>query len=105
MMILSSVLLLTTVTAVPVPSRWSDPLRVIEAGVRQRVYPGGVLAVGRPDSLLFSAGVGTLTGDGRSVRPDPDEPLWDLASLTNVVATSGPTGGRGALLRGGGSVA
>ncbi len=87
MIILSSVLLLATITAAPVPSKWSDALRVIEAGVRQRVEPGGVSVVGRRDSLLFSTGVGTLTRDRRSVRPDPDETLWDLALLTKVVAT------------------
>lgn len=88
MIIRLGVLLMAVVPVVPGPSRWSEAVRVIESGVRQRVYPGGVLVIGRRDSLLFSTGVGTLTWDHRSLRPDPDETWWDLASLTKVVATS-----------------
>jgi len=87
-MTVTSVLLLAALASLPSPSRWSEAVRVIEEGVRRRVYPGGVLVIGRRDSVLFSTGVGRLTWDRRSMRPDPESTLWDLASLTKVVATS-----------------
>lgn len=63
-----------------------DPL--VEDGIRRGAYPGAVLVVGRRDTILFAQGYGRLTWSDRSARPDPDSTIWDLASLTKVVATT-----------------
>ncbi|MCU0619870.1 MAG: beta-lactamase family protein [Gemmatimonadales bacterium] len=57
--------------------------------MRDRVYPGAVLVIGRRDTILLARGVGHLTWDPASAAPSPDLTRWDLASLTKVVATTG----------------
>ncbi len=63
-----------------------DPI-VLE-GIRRGAYPGAALVVGRRDTLLFSKGYGRLTWSASSAPVDPDGTLYDLASLTKVVATT-----------------
>jgi len=63
--------------------------RAATLGVTRRVYPGAVVVVGRLDSLLFSRGFGRLTWGARAARPSPESTLWDIASLTKVVGTTG----------------
>jgi CubicO group peptidase (beta-lactamase class C family) len=48
-----------------------------------------VVLIGRRDSTLFQRGYGRLTWSSRSARPTPAGTLWDVASLTKVVATTG----------------
>jgi CubicO group peptidase (beta-lactamase class C family) len=87
---------LLLVAAVPVsapaqkPSVRFDPVvRAVEDGIRQGLYPGAVLVVGRRDTILFARGFGHLTWDRQTARPSAWTTLWDLASLTKVVATTG----------------
>jgi CubicO group peptidase (beta-lactamase class C family) len=63
-----------------------DP--VVSAGIRHGAYPGAALAVGRADTVLFLNGYGRLTWMPGSAPVDPDETLYDLASLTKVVVTA-----------------
>lgn len=63
-----------------------DPL--VMAGVRQGVYPGAALIVGRHDTILFAKGYGRLTWSPASPGVSVDSTFWDLASLTKVVATT-----------------
>lgn len=63
-----------------------DPL--VRAGIRNGVFPGAVLVVGRRDTVLFAKGYGHLTWSGSSAPVSPDSTLYDLASLTKVVATT-----------------
>lgn len=63
-----------------------DPL--VMDGIHRGAYPGAVLVVGRRDTILFAKGYGHLTWSARSAVPDPDSTLWDLASVTKVVATT-----------------
>lgn len=63
-----------------------DPL-VLE-GIRRGAYPGAALVVGRRDTILFAQGYGRLTWSAGSAPVDPDSTLWDLASLTKVIATT-----------------
>src|SRR3989441_1234241 len=63
-----------------------DPL--VQAGIKRGAYPGAALAVGRADTVLFSRGYGHLTWSARSPAVDPDSTLYDLASVTKVVATT-----------------
>ena len=68
--------------------RFSAIAAVVERGIRQGVYPGAVLVIGRRDSVLYSRGFGRLTWDRKSPAPSPSRTLWDLASLTKVMATA-----------------
>ncbi|HWP36509.1 MAG TPA: serine hydrolase domain-containing protein, partial [Gemmatimonadales bacterium] len=52
------------------------------------VYPGAVVIVGRHDTILLARGYGHLTWSSSSPVPNPDSTLFDLASLTKVVATT-----------------
>ena len=63
-----------------------DP--IVEEGIRRGAYPGAVLVVGRHDSVLFAKGYGRFTWGASGRRPDPDSTVWDVASLTKVVATT-----------------
>jgi len=63
-----------------------DP--IIESGIRAGAYPGAALIVGRADTILFRRGYGRFTWSSRSATVDPDSTLFDLASLTKVVATT-----------------
>jgi beta-N-acetylhexosaminidase len=57
-------------------------------GIQQGVYPGAVLVVGRHDTILFAKGYGHLTWSPTSPAVSVDSTLWDVASLTKVVATT-----------------
>lgn len=74
----------------PGPARFDgatfDPL--VETGIERGVYPGAALVVGRRDVVLFAKGYGHLTWSPSSPVPDPDRTLYDLASLTKIVATT-----------------
>jgi CubicO group peptidase (beta-lactamase class C family) len=63
-----------------------DPL-VVE-GIRAGAYPGATLIVGRRDTILFRKGYGHLTWSAASPVANADSTLYDLASLTKVVATT-----------------
>jgi len=63
-----------------------DPL--VEDGIRRGVYPGAALVVGRRDTILFAKGYGHLAWSASSPAVDPDSSMYDLASLTKVVATT-----------------
>jgi CubicO group peptidase (beta-lactamase class C family) len=61
---------------------------IVQDGIRRGAYPGAVLVIGRRDTVLYARGYGHLTWSGTSAVPDPDYTIWDLASLTKVVATT-----------------
>ena len=63
-----------------------DPL--VEDGIRRGAYPGAALIVGRRDTILFAKGYGHLTWSASSQAVDPDSTMYDLASLTKIVATT-----------------
>jgi CubicO group peptidase (beta-lactamase class C family) len=58
------------------------------SGIRDGLYPGAVVVVGRRDSILYSRGYGHFTWNPASRVPQPDSTLWDIASITKVVATA-----------------
>jgi CubicO group peptidase (beta-lactamase class C family) len=79
--------LLTLLQAAPAFSAATfDP--IVRDGIRLGGYPGAVLAVGTADSVLYIKGYGRLTWSAGSAPADPDHTLYDLASLTKVVATT-----------------
>lgn len=62
--------------------------RAVIDGIEQGIYPGGVVVVGTRERILLARGYGHFTWSPTSARPDPDSTLFDLASLTKVVATT-----------------
>ena len=96
-MVLALVLILQT-GSVPTPGRGPgvsppgfnadsfDPL--VLDGIRQGAYAGAALVVGRRDTVLFAKGYGHLTWSAASRAVDPESTLYDLASLTKVIATT-----------------
>jgi len=67
-------------------SRTFDSL--VAAGIARGAYPGAALVVGRHDTILFAKGYGRLTWSAASPPVRPDSTLYDLASLTKVIATA-----------------
>ena len=63
-----------------------DPL--VLDGIRRGAFPGAALVIGRRDTILFAKGYGRLTWSANSPAVSVDSTLWDLASLTKVVATT-----------------
>ena len=70
------------------PRAFADLDAAIASGVTRGVYPGAVVIVGRRNSILHARGFGRLSWTGGSRVPSPDSTLYDLASLTKVVATT-----------------
>jgi len=60
----------------------------VNRGISHGLYPGAVVVIGRRDTVLYARGYGHLTWHPSSPRPEPGLTLWDLASLTKVVATT-----------------
>jgi CubicO group peptidase (beta-lactamase class C family) len=80
-----------TVTAVPLPAQagdWSAMEQAVKRGINRRVYPGAVIVVGLRDTVLYARGFGRTSWGRSAPVPDPARTLWDLASLTKVVATA-----------------
>jgi CubicO group peptidase (beta-lactamase class C family) len=61
---------------------------VVQSGIAAGVYPGAVVVVGSSDRIWMARGVGHFTWDEASAVPDPATTLFDLASLTKVLATT-----------------
>jgi CubicO group peptidase (beta-lactamase class C family) len=85
-----ALLLLVQTASAPGPAAFSaarfDPL--VQDGMRRGAYPGAALVVGRHDTILFAKGYGHLTWSAAGRAVDPDSTLYDLASLTKVIATT-----------------
>lgn len=63
-------------------------LASIEEEVLRGGIPGAALAVGRWDRTTLERGVGTVDRGLGAPQVDPDHTIYDLASLTKVVATT-----------------
>jgi CubicO group peptidase (beta-lactamase class C family) len=68
------------------PSRLDDAAAAVRREVRRGAFPGGALAVGRRSGMVLLKGIGSTRWDGPAV--DPNTTVYDLASLTKVVATT-----------------
>lgn len=60
----------------------------VNEGIRRGIYPGAVVVVGTTNTVLLRKGYGHFTWSAESRTPDPDSTVYDLASLTKVVATT-----------------
>jgi CubicO group peptidase (beta-lactamase class C family) len=61
---------------------------IVRQGIRQGIYPGAVVVIGRRDSVLYARGYGHFTWSSKSSIPTPDSTLWDIASITKVMGTT-----------------
>jgi CubicO group peptidase (beta-lactamase class C family) len=62
--------------------------RVVQRGVTAGGFPGASVVVGRKGYAVWSRGFGTLDWRTGSAPVDPETSIYDLASLTKVVATT-----------------
>lgn len=60
---------------------------VVQRGVDERAFPAAVVEVGRGGGVLWRQAFGTLDSDSESA-PTEDNTVFDLASLTKVLATT-----------------
>jgi len=78
-------------TPVPVPAaagaRLDGAFAVVDDFVAKGAFPGAVLAVGRHDRLIALRAFGRIEAAPRA-PPMPADAIFDLASLTKVVATT-----------------
>lgn len=79
-------IVLSTLLLVLAPqSRLSDTVgTILDAAVRDSAFPGAIAVIGNRDGVLVERAAGRLDW-APSPAPDPST-LWDLASLTKVVA-------------------
>lgn len=56
--------------------------------VRRGAFPGAAIAVGRRGQVVLERGIGSTGWTAADVPVDPDRTVYDLASLTKVVATT-----------------
>jgi CubicO group peptidase (beta-lactamase class C family) len=81
--------ILMTLPAIPAEAQtYAKVDQAALAGIRDGLYPGAVVIIGRRDSILYSRGYGHFTWNPASRVPHPDSTLWDIASITKVVATA-----------------
>jgi CubicO group peptidase (beta-lactamase class C family) len=66
---------------------WRAVDRAVTRGIAAGGFPGLAVVVGRSDTTLLARGYGQL-GWNEPVPVDPDRTIYDLASLTKVVATT-----------------
>jgi CubicO group peptidase (beta-lactamase class C family) len=64
---------------------------VVRRGIKQGIYPGAVVVIGRSDSVLYARGYGHFTWNPSSLVPHPDSTYWDIASITKVMGTTSAT--------------
>jgi len=62
--------------------------RAIDAEIDRGGFPGAALAIGRFDQVVVEYGAGRLGWAAHEPRVDPDFTVYDLASLTKVVAAT-----------------
>ena len=61
---------------------------ILMDGISNGTFPGAVAAVGRGDDLLFQTAVGAFSYDKDATPMDISNTIFDLASLTKVLATT-----------------
>ena len=62
--------------------------RILDHGVARRIFPGGVVEFGRTSGPIQSIAAGRLTYANDSPAVDAPSTVYDLASLTKVLATT-----------------
>src|SRR5262245_20436992 len=68
-------------------SDWGALKGLLDSGVTDRVYPAAVLEVGHRNKVVWRYATGRLTYEPDAAAAS-DETVFDLASLTKVIATT-----------------
>lgn len=71
----------------PIPPRASGVAGILQQAIADRICPGAVIEAGRAGGPLFTVTSGSLTYDPSST-PVTAGTIYDLASLTKVIATT-----------------
>eukprot|EP00466_Bigelowiella_natans_P000836 jgi/Bigna1/74516/fgenesh1_pg.29_\ len=82
--------------ATPIGRPFDGPAKVIENAIKSGAFPGAAAAIGDANGLLFARAFGRYTNDGvppllnneSNPEVDLETTLFDLASLTKIVATT-----------------
>jgi CubicO group peptidase (beta-lactamase class C family) len=85
-LVIAALLVLQLAQAASFDAATFDPL--VLDGIRRGAFPGAALVIGRRDTILYAQAYGHLTWSTNSPAASVDSTLWDLASLTKVVATT-----------------
>ena len=67
--------------------RFPAARRVLENAIAERAFPAASIEVGTAQQVLWREALGRLTFD-RDARPAADDTIYDLASLTKILATT-----------------
>lgn len=62
--------------------------RVVQRGISAGGFPGAAVVVGRKGHSVWSKGFGSLDWTGRGLPVSSEQSIYDLASLTKVIATT-----------------
>lgn len=74
-------------TSAPVSTMLSSVDAIVQEGIDKKQYPGAVLVIGRNGEVLYEKAYGRHTFDP-AAKPMTMDTMFDLASLTKVVATA-----------------
>jgi CubicO group peptidase (beta-lactamase class C family) len=69
------------------PERFAGVAHLLEEGVAARAFPAAVIEIGRAPGVVWRDSFGALTYDADAALTVP-ETIFDLASLTKVIATT-----------------
>ena len=61
---------------------------VVSRGIKAGGYPGAAVVVGREGAIAYERGFGRLGWTKNDEQVDPEESIYDLASLTKVIGTT-----------------
>lgn len=81
-------LILAAAAPLSLSAQWEQVDRAVQTGVTRGVYPGAVVVIGSSSQIYMARGYGHFTWNAQSAVPSADSTLWDIASLTKVVATT-----------------
>ena len=65
--------------------------QLVQGGIKAGGYPGASIVIGRQGYAVWQKGYGTLSWSRTSAAVDPGQSIYDLASLTKVIATTTAT--------------
>ncbi len=69
-------------------SRLDEITDLVSRGIKAGGFPGAAVVIGRQGGEVLAKGFGHLDWSAKSPAVDPDSTVYDLASLTKVVATT-----------------
>jgi CubicO group peptidase (beta-lactamase class C family) len=70
------------------PARLDNISRVVNRGIAAGGFPGAAVIVGRRGAVVYEQGFGALSWGAGATRVSTDSSIYDVASLTKVVATT-----------------